>query len=137
MREAEALALSSGKPYIIQKGSLTGRMGTLDLKQFLIEYLKPYPNVEDAIKELTDGQSEAYHLFHAKSVEAHVGLLQIRQRGVTYQVNRKSNIRGTAAYERYIYAVNADNPLWKDDVNVACRTFRRNWDEWFTIRLND
>lgn len=116
-------------------GAIQSHAGT-SLKEFLIEVLAPYPDVLEAIKRITDGQSPEYRAFHLKSTTEHVGLIQIRQRGITYQVNRKSNIRGTAAYERYIYTVYEDNPLWTDDVNVACRYFRAQWDPWFTIRLN-
>lgn len=107
----------------------------LTLQEYLIEILKPYPDVLDGIKKITNMQTEEYRVFHTKALNEHVGTLEIRQRGITYQVNRKSNIRNTPAYERYIYAISDDNLLWKDDVNVACRYFKAHWNPWFTIRL--
>lgn len=108
----------------------------LNLTEFLKVVLTPYPDVLAAIKLLTDGQSPEYDTFHELSTKEHVGIFQIRQRGLTYQLNRKSCIRGTAGYERYVYLLNENNPLWSDDVNVACRYFRSQWDPWFTIKLN-
>ena len=107
----------------------------LSLKEFLIEVLKPYPDIEDALKLLTDEQSPEYYAFHLKATLEHVHLFQIRQKGITYQLNRKSSIRNTQAYEQYIYAVNENNPLWENEVSVACRFFRARWDKWFTIKL--
>lgn len=108
-----------------------------NLKKFLVDNLAPYPDVHDVLVTMTNGTSSLYHQFHDLSTKAHVGLIHVRHRGMTYQISRTSNVRNTAGYERYMLEDYHENKLWKDEPNVACKFFRRQWEEWFTIRLLD
>lgn len=107
------------------------------LLAFFKSKLEPYSNIKQQLEMMVDGASANYQELHRLSYAAHVGLIHIRHRGITYQITRSSNIRNTAGFERYVLEVWDENRLWKDEPNLAVKFFRRNWEEWHTIRLLD
>ncbi len=105
------------------------------LDEFLKLVLKAYPTAEDCIDKIVDGISDEYKGFHHFSILDHVTTVAIRQHGKTYQVNRSSNIRNTAGYERYIKAHIDTEELQYDERIITYRPFIDEWLEWRTIGL--
>lgn len=105
------------------------------LDEFLHLVLNAYPTVEDVVDKIVDGQSDEYKGFHHFSVLEHITAVHIRQQGKIWQVNRSSNIRNTAGYERYVKALWDVEELQYDERIVTYRCFMDGWLPWQTIRL--
>ena len=110
-----------------------GSIKTLD--EFLHLVLKAYPDVETIIDKFVDGQSDEYKGLHYFTVKDHVTVVHIRQHGKIWQVNRSSNIRKTAGYERYVKALWDVEELQYDERIVTYKCFIDEWLPWETVRL--
>ena len=109
----------------------------MDLTEFLAKVLYAYPSVEAGIDRIVDGMSDEYKAFHILSLRVQVTTIWFRQRGYTWQVNRASNIRNTAGYERYVKTLWHHDPKQPDEHNIAYRTFSDKWYPWVTLRLRN
>ena len=108
---------------------------SLTLAQFLAQVLKAYPTVKTSLLLITDGLSAEYAAFHQKAIAAHTGLIRVKQAGVTYQIARVSNIRGSTGYTRYILDKVKVEPLEANDPNVTYCIYIDEWLDWVTIPL--
>lgn len=104
------------------------------LDEFLNFVLKAYPDVETIVDKIVDGQSNEYKGFHHFSVLDHVTTIHVRQHGKIWQINRSSNIRNTAGYERYVKALWDVEELQYDERIVTYKCFIDEWLPWQTIR---
>ncbi len=107
----------------------------MTLEEFLEAHLSAYPEVEEALKKLSDSTSPEYQTFFVLATARHLHSMMVRQRGKSYQFYRLSSIRKTAGYERFTYHLWDARPHEEDDANVAYRFFWDRWDEWVTIPL--
>ncbi len=107
----------------------------MDLDEFLHYSLNAHEDVEDLLKKIVNGSSPEWVAFHHKSIAAHTGLVHIRQRDKVWQLHRRSSIRGTAAYEQYVYQIYDVTEGEVDFQNIAYRKFFRKWDDWITVRI--
>lgn len=107
-------------------------INTLD--EFLHTVLKAYSDVEAVVDKIVDGQSNEFKGFHHFSVLDHVTTIHVRQQGKIWQINRSSNIRNTAGYERYVKAIWDVKELQYDERIVTYKCFIDEWLPWQTIR---
>lgn len=106
----------------------------LDLARFLVNVLRGYPAVEDAVVKLCE-DAATRRAFHYYMVTEHFAGIQIQQRGLTYYVTRLSPIRGTAGYEQYTWHLWSRDKTAAVDQNpkTAYRLFSHQWFDWVTV----
>lgn len=108
-------------------------LNTVD--ELLVSVLLAYPTAENVLNSIIDGSSDEYKAFHILSLKSHVTMIHVRQFGVTYQLSRVSNIRGSTGYERYVKSVWTKDPLQEDERIVTYKTFINKWLPWVTVKL--
>lgn len=106
----------------------------LTLATFLVNMLRGYPAVEDAVAKLCEDPATR-RAFHYYMVKEHFAGLQVQQRGLTYYVTRLSPVRGTAGYEQYTYHLWHKDETASVDQNpkTAYRLFSHQWFDWVTV----
>lgn len=105
------------------------------LDGFLMAVLKAYPTLKEVLDKFVDQSTDEYKAFHVLSLKDHVTLLHFRQHGVTFQLNRSSNIRYTAGYERYVLNEYDVEELQEDERIISYKPFIDEWLEWRTVPL--
>lgn len=106
-----------------------------ELYSLMQQLLRTYPDVTTCLDKIVDPATVEHAKYHELTVKYHVGFMAVRLRNDTYWLSRDSNIRNTAGYESYHYALVGRTEGENDDTNVTYRFFREKWLEWQTVNL--
>lgn len=106
----------------------------LNLSSFINAVLRAYPDAETAVKKMCTDENTR-RAFHYYMVTEHYAGMFVLQRGKQWYITRNSNIRGTAGYETYNYALWHKDPAADDGQNpkVAYKLYSEKWHDWVTV----
>lgn len=106
-----------------------------ELYSLMQQLLRTYPDITTSLDRIVDPSTNEHAAFHQLSTKHHVGFVELRLRNLTYWLTRESNIRNTAGYESYRYALVGTTQGESDDTNITYRFFREKWLDWQTVNL--